>query len=111
MRCGNLQERSSRGVEFPLAVTCRRKQEGRPASLRNGFSGPVMLIAALLGLAPLAAGGQPPATSQPGTALGRTPDRKPDLSGIWQVMNTADWDIQDHVAGPGVPAGKGVVEG
>jgi hypothetical protein len=79
--------------------------------LRNRLSGPITLMAALLGLAPLVAGGQPPATSQAGTALGRTPGRTPDLSGIWQVMNTADWDIQDHVAGPGAPAGKGVVEG
>ena len=41
----------------------------------------------------------------------RTPDGKPDLSGIWQVMNTAVWDIQDHNAQKGIPAGQGVVEG
>jgi len=41
----------------------------------------------------------------------RTTDGKPDLSGIWQVMNTAQWDIQDHSAQKGVPAGLGVVEG
>jgi len=41
----------------------------------------------------------------------RTPDGKPDLSGIWQVMNSAAWDIQDHNAQKGVPAGRGVVEG
>jgi hypothetical protein len=41
----------------------------------------------------------------------RTPDGKPDLSGIWQVMNTANWNIQDHNAEKGVPAGQGVVEG
>ena len=44
-------------------------------------------------------------------AVHRTPDGKPDLSGIWQVMNTAAWDIQDHGAQKGVPAGQGVVEG
>jgi hypothetical protein len=41
--------------------------------------------------------------------LPRTADGKPDLSGIWQVMNTAAWDIQDHSAQKGVPAGTGVV--
>jgi len=79
--------------------------------LRTSFIGSIVLVAAFLWLATLAAGGQTPATSQAGGAPGRTPDGKPDLSGIWQVMNTAAWDIQDHVAGPGVPAGKGVVEG
>jgi hypothetical protein len=50
----------------------------------------------------------------------RTVDGKPDLSGIWQAMNTAEWDIQAHDAKPGpvvvmgaeggIPAGFGVVE-
>jgi hypothetical protein len=44
-------------------------------------------------------------------SLPRTPDGKPDLSGFWQTMNTANFDIQDHSAQPGVPAGQGVVEG
>jgi hypothetical protein len=47
----------------------------------------------------------------PGNTLPRTPDGKPDLSGIWQVMNTAAWDIQDHTAQKGVPPGVGVVVG
>jgi hypothetical protein len=41
----------------------------------------------------------------------RTPDGHPDLQGIWQAMNTAVWDIQDHSAQLGVPAGQGIVEG
>ena len=51
----------------------------------------------------------------------RTADGKPDLNGIWQAMNTANWDIQDHPAKQGavvalgaafsIPAGRGVVEG
>jgi hypothetical protein len=79
--------------------------------LKTSFIGSIVLAAALLWLAPLAAGGQPPSTGQARGAPARTPDGKPDLSGIWQVMNTAAWDIQDHVAELGVPAGKGVVEG
>jgi len=38
-------------------------------------------------------------------------DGKPDINGIWQVLNTASWDIQAHNAADGVPAGQGVVEG
>ena len=41
----------------------------------------------------------------------RPANGRPDLSGIWQVLNTAAWDIQDHSALLGVPAGQGVVEG
>ena len=51
----------------------------------------------------------------------RTPDNTPDLSGIWQANNTANWDIEPHEARMGpvvalaaafsVPPGLGVVEG
>ena len=46
----------------------------------------------------------------------------PDLNGIWQAINSANWDIEPHAAGPSPfpallgsigaePAGQGVVEG
>src|SRR5437667_9510359 len=41
----------------------------------------------------------------------RTPDRKPDLNGIWQVLGTAHWNIEAHSASEGVPAGFSAVEG
>jgi hypothetical protein len=41
----------------------------------------------------------------------RTSDGKPDLQGIWQVLNTANWDLQPHSGSYNVPAGPGVVEG
>ncbi len=51
----------------------------------------------------------------------RTADGTPDLNGIWQAVNTANWDIQDHDQRQGplfelgaafsVPPGEGVVVG
>jgi hypothetical protein len=41
----------------------------------------------------------------------RTADGKPDFSGIWQALSTAAWNVEDHSAEKGVPAGQGVVEG
>jgi hypothetical protein len=52
-------------------------------------------------------------------------DGKPNLNGIWQVLNTADYNLEPHSAGPNpvngaerlvgvfaaIPAGLGVVEG
>jgi hypothetical protein len=56
-----------------------------------------------------------------GTAFPRTKDGRPNFSGLWQVMNTANWDVQAHEARRGpvialgaafsVPPGTGVVEG
>src|SRR5258705_11611760 len=65
-------------------------------------------------------GGVPPASSQEAYRAPRTADGKPNLNGIWQALNTANWDLQPHAARPGpvamgaagaVPAGIGVVEG
>jgi hypothetical protein len=41
----------------------------------------------------------------------RTPDGKPDLNGIWQVLSTAHWNLEAHSAIEGVPAGLSLVEG
>jgi hypothetical protein len=72
----------------------------------------VRLLASLILAAPLAVSQTGPGTRTAGaTAIPRTRDGKPDLSGIWQVMNSAAWDIQGHSAQKGIPAGQGVVEG
>src|SRR5215467_3571413 len=66
-----------------------------------------LILVAVVWIHPSVAAAQASATS----AIPRTSDGKPDLSGIWQAMNTAAWDIQDHAAQKGVPGGPGVVEG
>ncbi len=51
----------------------------------------------------------------------RTADGKPNLNGIWQALNSANWNLQGHAAAQGpvyalgaafsIPPGLGVVEG
>jgi hypothetical protein len=64
--------------------------------------GASLVAAALIAIAPAVAAGQ---------SLPRTSDGKPELSGIWQAVNTAAWNILPHRAEAGVPGGLGVVEG
>src|SRR5687768_4582357 len=72
-----------------------------------------LLIVLLPGLW-LAAPPQPSMAAQAPPARGtipRTADGRPNLQGIWQVRNRAAYDLQDHHARHGMPAGRGVVEG
>jgi len=41
----------------------------------------------------------------------RTVYGQPDLQGLWQTMNTAVWNLEDHTAELGIPAGQSVVLG
>ena len=51
----------------------------------------------------------------------RMPGGKPNFTGLWQALGTADWDIKPHYAHAGPffqlgaegaePAGQGIVEG
>jgi len=76
-----------------------------------------------------------PAAQNPAYRVPRLPGGKPDFNGIWQVLNTANYDLEDHMARPAmalragpfgpvpatpvlalgavgaVPGGIGVVEG
>jgi hypothetical protein len=62
----------------------------------------------------------PRASAQPARPA-RTHDGKPNLNGIWQAVNAANWNLLGHSAAPGVvpqqgaigavPAGLSVVEG
>jgi len=87
--------------------------------MRNWFSDSISARAAVIGVLSLAATsvlGQAPAYRAP-----RTADDKPDVNGIWQALNSANWDVQGHAAAIGPapllgavfakPPGLGVVEG
>jgi len=84
--------------------------------LRGVIAGSALVAVAVFWLAAIPAAGQAPA------GIPRTPDGKPNLSGIWQAFNTANWDILAHQAEPGPrpelmgawgaqPGGMGIVEG
>ena len=104
--------------------------------MRNKFGLSVtgLVIAAVTTILVLAM--KPTAGQTPATPLPRTADGKANLNGIWQAMNTANWNLETHAARPGlavvdnpvgnqvpaaaalalgaiagVPGGLGVVEG
>jgi len=56
-----------------------------------------------VGRGPLAGGGGG-TYSAPRTSFGH-----PDLEGVWQVRNTANWDLQDHAGAFNLPAGFSVI--
>src|SRR5438046_3181670 len=80
----------------------------RKMPVKRWIVGSVVILAAFAVLTLAAATGVAQTTTY---APPKTRDGQPDLQGIWQVLNTAAWDIQDHAASLGVPAGRGVVEG
>src|SRR5690606_2847858 len=59
---------------------------------------------ALAGLISLAVCAPATSSAQPRDAapagIPRTPDGKPDLNGIWQALEPANWDIRPHAARP-----------
>ena len=73
----------------------------RPAATALAF---VLMVSAT-------SAGQGQVTTDPAARFPRTAAGNPDLSGIWQVLNTAAWDLEDHSAQLGVPAGQRVVDG
>ena len=49
------------------------------------------------------------APTRPASASTRSAGTRPDLQGVWRSWNLAKYDLEDHGAKPGVPAGRGFV--
>ena len=64
-------------------------------------------VMAIFGLAVRPTAGQAPA----GFRAPRTADGHPDLNGIWQAVNTANWNIQSHGVSPALALRPGAVAG
>jgi hypothetical protein len=65
------------------------------------------VFAVLIGIAVRPTTGQAPPTFK----APRTADGQPDLNGIWQALNTANYNIQSHAAAVAVATRTGRVEG
>jgi hypothetical protein len=79
----------------------------RSSALRDVVE--LAMVAALCLILEAVMAGQ--AATQSSYRAPRTSDGRPDLNGIWQVIGSAAWDLEDHAAGPNVAAGQSVVEG
>jgi hypothetical protein len=87
-------------------------------SLALGVS---VAVGLMLTRAPVRQGILQAQVASPSYRAPRAADGHADLNGIWQAMNTANWDLQDHAARQGpvialgaafsMPAGAGVVDG
>jgi hypothetical protein len=83
--------------------------------MRSRFAAAVLTAAAMTAVFAIAtrgARGQTPARGQAAAAAyapGKLPNGQPDLQGVWRIWNLAKYDLEDHSASPGVPAGKGFV--
>src|SRR5215467_6808875 len=81
----------------------------------------LMILAGMIAAAVTLNAQTPPAAQAQAYRAPRTADGRPNLNGIWQAVNEANWDLQPHAAGFGrvvalgaedaVPPGVGWVEG
>src|SRR5579864_261217 len=88
--------------------------EGDTDPMKSRFRSMTIAVAAVM--IPAALQAQAPAYRAP-----RTADGKPNLNGIWEALNTANWDLRPHAAAQGpalmlgaefsIPPGIGVIEG
>jgi len=90
--------------------------------MRIGFKAWILIGAALVaGLLVSRVSSKAQAPSAQAYRAPRTADGKPNLNGIWQALNEANWDLEPHAAAQGtvlalgaqfsIPPGTGVVDG
>ena len=82
----------------------------------------LLALAGALSIGSIVAQQRAPGQQTPAYRAPRLADGHPDLNGIWQAFVTANWDLQDHEAQPGLhpeivgeygagPAGQSIVDG
>jgi hypothetical protein len=76
--------------------------------MRRGFISLLVAGALAAVVTPLWLAASPAAGQTSGYVAPRTPDGKPDLNGIWQVLNTANYDLQAHAARPAMALRPGL---
>ena len=90
--------------------------------MRIGFKAWILIGAALVaGLLVSRVSSKAQAPAAQAYRAPRTADGKPNLNGIWQALNEANWDLEPHAAAQGtvlalgaqfsIPPGTGVVDG
>ena len=123
-RCASFDESDSSRTAVDTAVPSRAEREPSAREMPSGspgFSGRSLRgMAALIAVAWVAAA-QTGVQTQGGSIPRTSWDGKPDLNGVWQAVNTANWDLEEHegAASPVIvtgavgarPPGLSVVEG
>src|SRR5690606_1295909 len=108
---------------MPVALSSRIRYPAEGYPKERGYWGMKQLsILAATAAAALMMTTSAPAIAQASAQQPATIGGKPNLNGIWQAMNTANWNLEPHAAGPNpvadrrigatgaIPPGLGVIE-
>ena len=68
--------------------------------MRTGVTAALLVVTAAVGAATLSACAAPATEQAAPYRAPRTAEGRPDLSGVWQALNTANFDLQAHPARP-----------
>ncbi len=82
-----------------LSTSVLRRPKAMPYRRRTAI---VLSAACALLFTAIPGSSQIPAPARPAASrIPRMPDGKPNFTGLWEALGTADWDIQDHSAHAG----------